>query len=92
MNKHVSKLPKTGDLIFVLGRGPQSKLSPIAQMYVDPLARDAKARFSHVCVAISDTIAIEAMPTASPDQARWSGVRLSASGYALMSPRPSSLI
>jgi hypothetical protein len=78
--------PAAGDVIFTYSKNRNSVFSPIVQAILDPKAKNAGIRFSHVAVAINSGVAIEAMPAKSSDEDTvgvWTGEKL-ANGVRLV--------
>jgi hypothetical protein len=79
MTETVFPSPTAGDVIFTYSKNRNSVFSPIVQAIVDPRAKSAGMRFSHVAVAVNSGVAIEAMPAKPSDEAAvgvWSGEKL----------------
>jgi hypothetical protein len=57
--------PAKGDVLFFYGPGIGSKASGFIQLEIDPAAQTANLVFDHVAIAITDLLALEAVPAPS---------------------------
>jgi hypothetical protein len=62
-----SKTPKAGDLLFVRSKDFDTPFSVIFQKFIDRNACDTDRDFGHVAIAISEHLALEAVPAGKYD-------------------------
>jgi hypothetical protein len=62
MDKPDFPTPRSGDVLFTCEKGFARWASVQVQDRADPLARSSREKFTHVALAISDTMAVEAVP------------------------------
>jgi hypothetical protein len=67
---------RAGDVIFIRSDDKQGLGSCLCQILVDPHATFTGRWFTHVAIALDDSVALEASTAPEPDETSWSGIAL----------------